>query len=94
MSEIRELIRDDLQDKRSRARGSFEANTVKASLEVPAGMSKEDQKIKKIADNIRKIHPEMADFPGDYLAAQPLDVLMKAARDSVNAETANLSKRH
>ena len=94
MSEIRELIRDDQQDKRSRARGSFEANTVKASLKVPAGMSKEDQKIKKIADNIRKIHPEMADFPGDYLAAQPLDVLMKAARDSVNAETANLGKRH
>ena len=60
-------------------------------MEPPQGSSKTSQKI--LADKIRKLHPEYSDWPDEYLAAQPLDVLIRARREMTNAETARPGKK-
>ena len=59
----------------------------------PEGMSREDMKTKRIADNIRKLHPNMADYSDEFLAAQSVADLQRAKRDSNNAELAKPAKR-
>ena len=62
-------------------------------LEAPAGMSAEDKRIKKMADNIRQIHPDLADYSDEFLAVQSVAELKKMSRDTANAEAAKPGKR-
>ena len=48
---------------------------------------------KKIADNIRKIHRELADYSDEFLSSPSVAELKKATRDKVNAEAAKPGKR-
>ena len=71
----------------------MDQSTPAAYLEPPPGMGSEDIRTKKIADNIRKIHPELADYSDEFLAGQSVAELKKATRDVVNAEAAKPGKR-
>ena len=62
-------------------------------LEQPPGMGTEDIRIRRIADNIRKIHPELADYSDEFLASQSVAELKKATRDLNTAEAAKPGKR-
>ena len=63
------------------------------SLEQPPGMGTEDIRIRRIADNIRKIHPKLADYSDEFLASQSVAELKKATRDLNTAEAAKPGKR-
>ena len=56
-------------------------------------MGREDTRTKKIADNIRKIHRELADYSDEFLSSPSVAELKKATRDKVNAEAAKPGKR-
>ena len=70
-----------------------EDDPMQGGLERPAGMSTEDKRTKKIADNIRKIHPELADYSDEFLSVQSVAELKKMTREAANAETAKPGKR-
>ena len=75
---------------------SMESTTEEAQgsvLVTPAGMSSEDMRTKKIADNIRQLHPDLADYSDEFLAVQSVAELKKMARDTASAEAAKPGKR-
>ena len=49
--------------------------------------------VKMLADKVRKILPEYADWPDDWLASQPLDVIMRAKRETANADPVKPGKK-
>ena len=46
-----------------------------------------------LADKVRKILPEYTDWPDDWLASQPLDVIMRAKRETANADPVKPGKK-
>ena len=62
-------------------------------LPMPEGMSKDDMRVSRIADNIRKLHPDMAEYSDEFLASQSIADLKRATRDSNNADLAKPTKR-
>ena len=49
--------------------------------------------VKMHADKVRKILPEYTDWPDDWLASQPLDVIMRAKRETANADPVKPGKK-
>jgi hypothetical protein len=70
-----------------------EEEEVSFKLPEPPGMSGTDRRAKKIADAIRKIHPELAEYPDEFLTSQSVAELRKATRDAQSADMAKVGKR-
>ena len=74
--------------------GAYEESTPHDEhIEAPQGSGKVAQSIKMLADKVRQAHPDYADWPDEYLAAQPLDVLIKAKAAAATQEIGKSGKK-